>query len=633
MKIQTPKASVLVVDDTHDNLRLLTGILSKQGYLVRPVPDGALALVSAKTALPDIILLDIMMPGLSGYEVCEQLKADDLTRDIPVIFISALNEAFDKVKAFALGGVDFITKPFQVEEVAARVRTHLMLRNLHKELQEKNTQLQAEIGERIQAENSLKESLTQIERAKQEWESTADSLAYVVCLLDEHGRILRANRTVEHWHLGDVSQMKGQELHVMLHPNCQDPACYLSEFLSNAWAGVAHGQSAECEQRDPVLKRSLQVQLRPITSHRKAATTIAESFAVVCFHDISRRKQAEQIMRQRNCELAVLNQMNALLQECHTEAETYQVLVSGCKELFPEDAGMLYMMDENQSILHPVIIWGTEAMPEEQFTVQDCWCLSHNTSFLAAQPDEIALCNHPPQSPQHGFICVPVETSPQQPGVLRLWFTRRQPGYSDQDYRHQLELKRMMLLRLAEHYALSLTNLRLREALHRELLRDPLTGLYNRRYMEESLQREAYRTQRSGGKIAMLMLDIDHFKQFNDTYGHKAGDVILMELGAFLQSSIRGCDIACRYGGEEFLLILPDADADIAYKRAHELLLQVRKLTIPYQGMDFQITVSIGVAVLSTYPADISAALEAADQALYQAKEQGRNQIVMASPA
>ncbi len=150
--------NILVVDDTRANLRLLTGILTKAGYSVRPVPEGKLAILSAKTAPPDLILLDIMLPDMTGYEICEQLKAEPGTRDIPIIFISALHEIFDKVKAFQFGGVDYITKPFQPEEVLVRVQTHLMLRNLQKDLQEKNRQLEQEIHERKQTEDALRES-------------------------------------------------------------------------------------------------------------------------------------------------------------------------------------------------------------------------------------------------------------------------------------------------------------------------------------------------------------------------------------------------------------------------------------------------------------------------------------------
>ncbi|MBD3308696.1 response regulator, partial [candidate division KSB3 bacterium] len=141
--ISLAKASILVVDDNHSNLRLLTGILTERGYMVRPVPDGHLAIASAKAALPDLIILDIMMPDISGYEVCAQLKADARTRDVPVIFISALHEILDKVKAFELGGVDYLTKPFQAEEVVARVETHLTLHRLKEKLQEQNVELRA----------------------------------------------------------------------------------------------------------------------------------------------------------------------------------------------------------------------------------------------------------------------------------------------------------------------------------------------------------------------------------------------------------------------------------------------------------------------------------------------------------
>ncbi len=141
------KSNILVVDDTHANLKLLVQILADENHIVRPIPDGAFALSAAKAEPPDLILLDIMMPGMSGYEVCEQLKADDRTRDIPVIFISAKNEVTDKVKAFSLGGVDYVSKPFQAEEVLARVRTHLSLHHLQKRLEEKNKDLSAALTE------------------------------------------------------------------------------------------------------------------------------------------------------------------------------------------------------------------------------------------------------------------------------------------------------------------------------------------------------------------------------------------------------------------------------------------------------------------------------------------------------
>src|SRR4030095_8390913 len=145
MNQEKPKsgaASILVVDDTPANLQVLAGMLKDRGYKVRPVPGGKLALLAARRDPPDLILLDINMPEMNGYEVCNYLKADDKLQGIPVIFISALTEQLDKVKAFAIGGVDYVTKPFQMEELHARVETHLKLRRLQKELERTNTRLE-----------------------------------------------------------------------------------------------------------------------------------------------------------------------------------------------------------------------------------------------------------------------------------------------------------------------------------------------------------------------------------------------------------------------------------------------------------------------------------------------------------
>jgi len=150
-----PKSNILVVDDTPANLRLLVNLLTENGYKVRAVPRGKLALAGIKQSMPDLILLDIMMPEMDGYEVCEKLKADPETKEIPVIFISAINEVLDKVKAFAVGGVDYISKPFQVEEVLARVETQLENRSLQKSLQDKNQELGRALAELQAAQNQL----------------------------------------------------------------------------------------------------------------------------------------------------------------------------------------------------------------------------------------------------------------------------------------------------------------------------------------------------------------------------------------------------------------------------------------------------------------------------------------------
>ncbi len=154
----SPKGSLMVVDDTLANLRLLVNLLTENGYKVRAASNGKLAVTSVQLSAPDLILLDIMMPELNGYEVCKQLKADAKTKDIPIIFMSAINEVFDKVHAFQVGGIDYITKPFQIEEVLARVNLHLENRFLQKALQEKNEVLAETLAELKAAQNHLIQS-------------------------------------------------------------------------------------------------------------------------------------------------------------------------------------------------------------------------------------------------------------------------------------------------------------------------------------------------------------------------------------------------------------------------------------------------------------------------------------------
>jgi len=158
------KQEILIVDDTPNNLRFLSTMLLEQGYEVRKAINGQMALKSVQLEPPDLILLDIRMPDMNGYEVCKKLKADAQTKEIPVIFLSALDEPMDKVTAFDVGGVDYITKPFQFEEVLARVKTHLIMRKLQKQLQEQNERLQQEIRKREQVEAELRQANERLQR-------------------------------------------------------------------------------------------------------------------------------------------------------------------------------------------------------------------------------------------------------------------------------------------------------------------------------------------------------------------------------------------------------------------------------------------------------------------------------------
>ena len=185
---------------------------------------------------------------------------------------------------------------------------------------------------------------------------------------------------------------------------------------------------------------------------------------------------------------------------------------------------------------------------------------------------------------------------------------------------------------VAEDMALALANLRLRETLRSQAIRDPLTGLFNRRYLEETMERELNRVKRQGISLGVIMMDLDHFKEYNDTFGHSAGDELLSALGILLKSQIRGEDIACRYGGEEFLLILPGASLEVALERAESLRQAVKEMHQHHQGLK-PTTLSLGVAVYPDHGDTGLQLIQAADAALYRAKQAGRDRVMAAEYA
>jgi diguanylate cyclase (GGDEF)-like protein len=192
--------------------------------------------------------------------------------------------------------------------------------------------------------------------------------------------------------------------------------------------------------------------------------------------------------------------------------------------------------------------------------------------------------------------------------------------------------KRELAITVAEQIALALANLKLHEALQQQSIRDSLTGLFNRRYLEESLEREVSRAERKQQTVGIIMLDIDHFKRFNDTFGHDAGDTVLRELGIFLKKNIRGSDIACRFGGEELLIILPEADLSVTLQRAEQIREGIKHLNLHSRNQQLgTITLSLGVGIFPQHGITGDMVIQAADIALYQAKAQGRDRVIVAS--
>ncbi len=346
--------------------------------------------------------------------------------------------------------------------------------------------------------------------------------------------------------------------------------------------------------------------------------------------DVTEQKRTEEQLRQHNRELGLLSRLSELLQACRSEEETYKVIESMCTQCFPQDSGYLAIMDESRSILEVVSFWGNLKPDIPAFGIDDCWALRRGKTHCIEPSDTGPFCSHLHLSPIHGYLCAPISASGEILGIIHLSFGQHEIDQYTGEPVAATESKRMAAARVAEHYALSLVNLRLQETLKQDSIRDALTGMYNRRYMEGSLERETRRAERRHTPVGIIMIDVDHFKIFNDTHGHGAGDLALRELGVFLRKNSRGEDIACRYGGEEFLLIMPEASLENARQRAEVLQADAQKLEILYQGAQLSITISVGVAALPNHGPNIQEALKAADTALYKAKSSGRNRVVVA---
>ncbi|NPV75548.1 MAG: diguanylate cyclase [Anaerolineae bacterium] len=324
----------------------------------------------------------------------------------------------------------------------------------------------------------------------------------------------------------------------------------------------------------------------------------------------------------RNRDATLMNEMGDLLQSCLDLEEVYEVTKTFGNRLLPDHAGTLYVLNPDHANAERVAWWGEGQASLPVFHTNACWGLRRGRVHVFEEKRATPSCNHLVQSHLPVVsICAPLIAQGETLGLL----------YVECDHDEPADHCQQLVLTIAERAALAIATMRLQETLRMQSTRDPLTGLFNRRYMDETLARELARAERHQQSFAVVMADIDHFKLFNDSYGHQAGDVLLQGLSACLVSSVRGEDIVCRYGGEEFVIVLPEISLEKACQRMEEIRRTVSRLVVEYRGQSLGgITVSIGVAAFPLHGGDASALLLAADRALYIAKQGGRDRVVAA---
>ena len=329
-------------------------------------------------------------------------------------------------------------------------------------------------------------------------------------------------------------------------------------------------------------------------------------------------------LKQRNAEMLILSKMSDFLQSCITVEEACRTVATFIQPLFPNSLGEISIINNSRNYLEKVACWGEVCSVDSLFESNDCWALRRGKIHHVTNHYPNLTCNHIKleQMPTES-LCIPMIAQGETLGLFSLSVLK-----ADQLY----EIKKQLAVTISEQISAVIANLTLREKLQDQSIRDPLTGLFNRRYLEEFLNKEIHRANRNGYQIGVIMIDLDYFRNINNTWGHDAGDFALKEIANLLKNMIRSSDTACRYGGEEMTLILSESSLEDTAHKAEEIRAAIAKLQLNYNDEQLiKVTSSFGVACFPDQGKTVKEIIQTADVALYQAKANGRNQVIVSS--
>jgi diguanylate cyclase (GGDEF)-like protein len=428
-------------------------------------------------------------------------------------------------------------------------------------------------------------------------------------------------------------------------PATAEPANFLSFLVTNlVLVAMLCGISL-------LMDRWKQVYGAAITDVAIAASLVAFTLrlALTQFHqqqEIAQRKAAQEQLtashqkvglllddaHRQTAEITQISELGSLLQACASREEVFRLIPERLRRLFSGASGSISLLSRSRDRLESVAEWGI-CLTDRIFKPEQCWAVRRGRTHTHLGGPSDPRCSH--LLGEGPSVCIPLVASGEAIGMLSIQnndpLSPIPDHYQDTD---SFVRRRQIAATVAEYIAVAVANLNLRESLRLEAIRDPLTGLYNRRYMQEFLDRELLSARRKRRPLSVMMLDLDHYKRYNDTFGHSAGDRALAAVGQTLLRCVRAEDIACRYGGEEFALILPECSLQQAAVRAEEICRRVREYRAdPDEQTTGTITVSIGVAAFDETTDRVDLLLKCADDALYEAKRAGRDRVVVARPS
>lgn len=465
------------------------------------------------------------------------------------------------------------------------------------------------------------------------YKGLVESAPDAILVVDQTGTIELVNHQAEALFGYARDELLGKPVEVLIPERAKSvhPSHRASYFADPRTRPMGAGLDLTARRRDGT-EVPVDISLSPLETERGLVVSVA-------IRDVTERKRSEGALQnayrkvsasvrdleRHDNDMTLVNEMGDLLQSCMTRAEANQVMSKYGHRLFPSGAGTVFTSGSTATVFEAAASWGEPSDTTGAFGRDDCWALRRGRMYAVEDPNEGPICVHvgPPLT---GYVCVPMMAQGEALGLLHL---RLEPA-GEEDGR-TFESQRLLALTVAEHLSLALANLTLRDTLRDQSLLDSLTGLHNRRYLEDLLGQEIRRADTASQSVGVIVADVDHFKDVNDRLGHGGGDALLKSIARALAENVRGLDTVCRLGGDEFVIVLPNASGSVAQQRA-EHLRQV--LNRPSPGPDESgspVTVSFGVAAYPTDGVTTDVVLREADAAMYRAKEAGRDRVELAS--
>jgi diguanylate cyclase (GGDEF)-like protein len=322
-------------------------------------------------------------------------------------------------------------------------------------------------------------------------------------------------------------------------------------------------------------------------------------------------------------EVKLLGELNEWLQSSRSLDELFDMVSKFMTHILPNAEGSVYVYSNSRDVLDGWASWNG-GDHKDHIHPDSCWGLRRGRVYEYGSGEVTFVCEHAEPHDGRPYFCFPILAHGETVGLMHL----RAHSADCENFAANKKLARMC----AEQISMAISNVQMRDQLHDQSVRDPLTGLFNRRHMTDSLRKGISRCQSQGSRLSLIAIDVDHFKKFNDNHGHDAGDMVLRAVGSVLEQACDGDEVACRPGGEEFTLILPDTTPEDALTRAELVRQAVEEVTVRYGEKALpRVTISIGVSHYpshGTMPQDL---MRAADEALYEAKARGRNQVYVAN--